>query len=335
MALGALTDDVRQQLDPESPRVFLGEVGPTNSTSVTEFELVGFLDLQKYRIAIFLTLLVIYLLILSGNSLIFTLIYAYPRLHIPMYYFVAVLASVEVSYTTVTIPKMLVDLQERTRSISLRGCLLQIYFFHALGITEACVLTAMAYDRYLAICAPLKYPTTMTGKLCFQLVLGCYACGFTCPLPEIILTSQLPFCGPNRIKHLFCDFPPLISLACTDISPSILADFSVHSVLILIPITLIFFSYTKILRVVIGIKSSKGRQKAFSTCASHLIMVLAFFGTTSFMYMRLTWIGSLHHDRIVALIYAVLTPLFNPIVYTLRNKDIRDVMKHMVGLSGR
>lgn len=307
--------------------ISFGKVEFTNSSSVAEFELVGFLDLQNFQMPIFLIFLVIYLLILSGNSIIFTLIYAHPHLHIPMYYFVAILAVLEIFYTTVTMPKMLVDLQRSTQSISLYGCLLQIYFFHALGITEACLLTAMAYDRCLAICTPLKYSTTMTSKLCFQLVLGCCLCGFTCPLPEIILTSQLPFCGPNHIKHMFCDFPPLISLACTDISTSIIVDFSLHSVVILCPIFLILLSYAKIIRVVIRIKSSKGRRKAFSTCASHLIVVLAFFGTISFMYMRLTWIESLHYDRIIAVIYAVLTPLFNPIIYSLRNKEIRDVIK--------
>ncbi|XP_015281275.1 PREDICTED: olfactory receptor 6K2-like [Gekko japonicus] len=167
------------------------------------------MTLKNFHRPIFVILLVIYLLILSGNSIIFTLIYAHPHLHIPMYYFVAILAVLEVFYTTVTMPKMLADLQKSTPSISLHGCLLQIYFFHSLGITEACLLTVMAYDRYLAICTLLKYSTTMTTKLCFQLVLGCCACGFTCPLPEVILTSQLPFCGPSRIKHMFCDFPPL------------------------------------------------------------------------------------------------------------------------------
>lgn len=318
---------------PESHHVSLGKGEATNSTAVTEFVLVGFLDLQNVHKPIFFILLVIYLLILSGNSIIFALIYAHPRLHIPMYYFVAVLAVLEVFYTTVTMPKMLVDLQKSTQSISLHGCLLQIYFFHALGITEACLLTAMAYDRYLAICTPLKYSTTMTTKLCFQLVLGCCACDFSCPLPEIILTSQLPFCGPNRIKHMFCDFPPLTSLACTDISTSIIVDFSLHSIVILGPIFLILLSYAKILRVVVRIKSSKGRQKAFSTCASHLIVVLAFFGTISFMYMRLTWTGTLHYDRIVTVIYAILTPLFNPIIYSLRNKEIRDAIKQIVSSS--
>ncbi|XP_054849693.1 olfactory receptor 6N2-like [Eublepharis macularius] len=311
----------------------LQEVEPTNSTSVTEFELVGFLDLQNFYTPVIVILLVIYLLILCGNSIIFTVIYAHPRLHIPMYYFVAVLAVLEVFYTTVTMPKILFDLLKSTKSISLNGCLLQIYFFHVLGITEACLITAMAYDRYLAICTTLKYSTTMTTKLCFQLMLGCCTCGLACPLPEIILTSHLPFCGPDRIWRMFCDFPPLISLACTDTSISIIVDFSLHLIVILGPIFLILLSYVKILRVVIRIKSSKGSQKVFSTCASHLVVVLAFFGTISFMYMRLTWMESLRYNRILAVIYAVLSPLFNPIIYSLRNKEIRDVIKQITSSS--
>ncbi|XP_053118388.1 olfactory receptor 6N2-like [Hemicordylus capensis] len=298
----------------------------TNYTLAPDFELLGFLDLQNYHTLLFVILLVIYLLILSANITIFTIICATPRLHIPMYFFIAILAVLEVFYTTVTMPKMLVDLLGSKKSISFHGCLLQIYFFHSLGITEACLLTAMAYDRYLVICTPLNYTTVMTTKLCFQLVFGCCACGFVLPLPEIILTSRLPFCQQGRINHIFCDFPPLISLACTDIKTNIMIDFSLHSVVILCPIFLILLSYTKILTVVMKIKSSEGRQKAFSTCASHLIVVLAFFGTITFMYMRLTWIGSLHCDRIIAVVYAFLIPLFNPVIYSLRNKDIRDVI---------
>ncbi|XP_061448080.1 olfactory receptor 6N2-like [Rhineura floridana] len=303
----------------------------TNNTLVTELDLVGFLDLENYAMLLFVIFFVIYLLILGANAIIFTLICVTPRLHIPMYFFIAVLAVLEVFYTTVTMPRMLVDLLRSKKSISFNGCLLQIYFFHSLGISEACLLTAMAYDRYLAICTPLNYTTRMTTKFCFQLVLGCCACGFACPLPEIILTSRLPFCQSSHIDHIFCDFPPLISLACTDISTNIAVDFSLHSIVILAPIFLILLSYTKILKVIVKIKSSEGRQKAFSTCASHLIVVLTFFGTISFMYMRLTWMGSVHYDRFIAVFYAFLIPLFNPVIYTLRNKEIRDVIRRIIG----
>ncbi|XP_077169658.1 olfactory receptor 6N2-like [Paroedura picta] len=305
---------------------------PANETSVTEFELVGFQDLQHLHAFIFASLLLAYSLILLGNTVILSLIQTCPRFHLPMYHFIAMLATLEVCYTTVTIPKMLVDLLQKRNRISFGGCLVQVYFFHALGITEACLLTVMAYDRYLAICAPLTYPATMTTKLCFRLTVGCCVCGFVCPLPEIILISKLPFCGPSLIKHIFCDFPPLFHLPCADVSGVILMDFIIHSLVILGPVFLIALSYVKILTVVGKMQSSQGRQKAFSTCASHLIVVFAFFGTTGFMYVRLTQSRSLQYERVIAVIYAVLTPLFNPVVYSLRNKEIQGEIRKITKL---
>ncbi|XP_053216881.1 olfactory receptor 6N2-like [Podarcis raffonei] len=307
------------------------QVEAINGTSVSEFELDGFFNLGDYGILLFAIFLVTYLLILSANALILSLISATPRLHVPMYFFIAVLATLEVFYTTITMPRVLVDLLRSKKSISFRSCLLQIYFFHSVGISEACLLAVMAYDRYLAICAPLNYMTKMTPQLCIQLVLGCCVCGFACPLPEIVLTSRLPFCGPSHIDHIFCDFPQVISLACTDILTSIMLDFALHTIAILALIFLILLSYMKILKVIVKISSSEGRQKAFSTCASHLIVVFTFFGTTGFMYMHLTWMGSGRYDKIVAVIYAFFIPLFNPIIYSLRNKEIRDVIRKTVG----
>ncbi|XP_015281274.1 PREDICTED: olfactory receptor 6N1-like [Gekko japonicus] len=306
----------------------------TNETRVTEFELVGFQDLQHFHTLLFASLLLTYSLILLGNTVILSLIQTSPRFHVPMYHFIAVLATLEMCYTTVTIPKMLVDLLQRKNHISFGGCLVQIYFFHALGITEACLLTVMAYDRYLAICTPLTYPSTMTTKLCLRLVAGCCICGFACPLPEIILISKLPFCGPSRIKHIFCDFPPLFHLPCADVSRIVMTDFIIHSSVILGPVFLIVLSYVKILTVVAKIQSPEGRQKAFSTCASHLIVVFAFFGTTGFMYVRLTQSSSLQYERVIAVIYAVLTPLFNPVVYSLRNKEIQEEIRKITKCPG-
>lgn len=302
----------------------------TNQTLVTEFELVGFLDLQNVHTLFFAALLVTYLLILGGNSLILILIQANPRFHVPMYLFIAALAALEMCYTTVTIPKMLADLLQRKSHISFHGCLLQIYFFHALGISEACLLTVMAYDRYVAICTPLRYTVKMTTKQCVLLLVGCCVCGFACPLPEIVMSARLLFCGSARLEHIFCDFPPLFSLACTDVSTIVRIDFIVHSFVILGPVLLIVLSYGKILTVVAKIQSHESRQKALSTCASHLIVVLAYFGTTGFMYVRLTQARSVNFERIIAVIYAVLTPLFNPIVYSLRNKDIQAAIRSIV-----
>ncbi|XP_024077796.1 olfactory receptor 6N1-like [Terrapene carolina triunguis] len=302
----------------------------SNETWEAEFFLVGFPDIERFHLLLFSLLLFTYLLILGGNAAILMLIRANPHLHVPMYYFVAILSFLEVWYTTVTIPKMLANLLDSRKPISYRGCLLQVYFFHALGITEACLLTAMAYDRYLAICKPLHYPSAMTPKICLWLAAGCWACGFMWPVPEIILLSTLPLCGAHRIEHLFCDFPSLFSLACADVSTSTTIDFTLHSFVILGPATLILFSYVKILSVIIKIQGSEGRRKAFSTCASHLTVVLAFFGTTGFMYIRPAQSRPSYHDRVVAMVYAVLTPLFNPLIYSLRNKDIREAISNLM-----
>ncbi|KAM9112898.1 olfactory receptor 6N1-like [Pangshura tecta] len=302
----------------------------SNETWEGEFFLVGFPGLERFHLPLFSLLLFTYLLILGGNAVILMLIRANPHLHVPMYYFVAILSFLEVWYTTVTIPKMLANLLDSRKTISYRGCLLQVYFFHALGITEACLLTAMAYDRYLAICKPLHYPSAMTPKVCLGLAAGCWACGFVWPVPEIILLSTLSLCGAHHIEHLFCDFPSLLSLACADVSTSTTIDFALHSFVIFGPATLILFSYVKILSVVIKIQGSEGRRKAFSTCASHLTVVLAFFSAISFMYIRPARSQPSYYDRVVAMVYAVLTPLFNPLIYSLRNKDIQEALSNLM-----
>ncbi|XP_030050783.1 olfactory receptor 6N2-like [Microcaecilia unicolor] len=307
-------------------------MGASNQSTVTEFIIAGFPGIEDIRPILFMLLLLTYLLIITGNIIIFTAIWIQPRLHAPMYIFIAVLSFLELWYTAVTIPKMLYNLLDATRLISFRGCFLQTYFFHALGITEILLLTSMAYDRYLAICNPLHYPTLMTSKFGLKLASSCWLCGFLYPLPEIILISRLPFCGPNVIDHIFCDLPPLLSLACTDTSLSVLVDFMFNAFILLGPCLLILLSYIMIIQTVLRIRSSEGRKKAFSTCGSHLIVVTMFFGTTSFMYVRLTKTYSLTYDRLFSVVYSVLTPLMNPVIYSLRNKEIRDaIWKMMTG----
>nr|XP_013817461.1 PREDICTED: olfactory receptor 6N2-like [Apteryx mantelli mantelli] len=301
----------------------------TNQSKVTEFIIMGFPNLQEFHTFFFILLLLIYLLTVFGNIVIFTIIKLDAQLHTPMYFFVCILSFLEICYTATTIPKMLSNLLSGTKSISFTGCLLQVYFFHSLGATECYLLTAMAYDRYLAICKPLHYHAIMNTKMCFQMIAGCWACGFICPVTEVILVSKLPFCGPNKIQHIFCDFPPLLSLACTDTSTSILVDFAINTFIILVTFLLIMLSYINILKNVLKINTAEGREKAFSTCASHLIVVLLFFGSIIFMYVRLKKSYSLDYDRIFAVIYSVLTPLVNPIIYSLRNKQIAETFEDM------
>ncbi|XP_032991797.1 olfactory receptor 6N2-like [Lacerta agilis] len=304
-----------------------------NQTEVTEFIMVGFPNLQPFHKPLFLLLLLVYLFTIFGNLLIFTIIRTDPKLHTPMYFFISTLSFLEIWYTATTIPKMLSNLLRERKSISFAGCLLQTYFFHSLGATECYLLTTMAYDRYIAICNPLRYPSIMTTKLCAQMAAGCWICGFMCPVTEVILVSKLPFCGPNKIEHIFCDFPPLLSLACTDTSISVLVDFAVNSFIILVTFLLIMVSYVKIIQSVLKIQAAESREKAFSTCASHLTVVLLFFGSIIFMYVRLKKSYSLEYDRAFAVIYAVLTPLVNPIIYSLRNQEILRAIKRRIRMN--
>ncbi|XP_063291678.1 olfactory receptor 6N2-like [Pelobates fuscus] len=298
-----------------------------NKTTVTEFIIVGFPTLYRYGPIFFTCLLLLYLLTISGNVLIVIIVRLNAKLHTPMYIFISVLSFLELWYTAVTIPKMLINLLVPRKGISFDNCLLQTYFFHALGASECYLLTAMAYDRYKAICHPLRYNSIMTRKVTLHLVAICFVCGFFCPITEVILISKLPFCNSNEINHIFCDFPPLLSLACTDTSINVLVDFAINSFIILLTFLFIMTSYIYIIITISKISTFKGRVKAFSTCVSHLSVVLVFFTCIVFMYVRLTKSYSLYYDRVFAVVYSVLTPIFNPIVYSLRNKDIRVALK--------
>ncbi|XP_069057880.1 olfactory receptor 6N2-like [Pleurodeles waltl] len=301
-----------------------------NKTKVNEFIIMVFPNLEHIQHILFMFLLLTYLLIITGNIVVFSVIRLSPALQSPMYFFISVLSFLEIWYTAVTIPKMLANLIAEKKNISFIGCLLQIYFFQSLGVTEASLLTAMAYDRYLAICNPLLYSAIMTSSFSMKLVVSSWLCGFLYPVTEIVLISKLPFCGPNQIEHIFCDLHPLMSLACTDTSLSIKLEFVLNSCVVMGTIIFILFSYIKIIRVILHISTSEGRQKAFSTCAAHLIVVFIFFGSAGFMYIRLTESYGVHYDKSVAVVYSVLTPLVNPIIYSLRNKEIRHAIQKIL-----
>uniref|UniRef100_A0A8C3YLK6 Olfactory receptor n=1 Tax=Catagonus wagneri TaxID=51154 RepID=A0A8C3YLK6_9CETA len=305
-----------------------------NWSRVTEFIILGFPHVQGVRAYLFLLLLLIYLTTILGNLLIFLVVCLDSRLHTPMYHFVSVLSLLELGYTAATIPKMLSNLLSEKKTISFSGCLLQIYFFHSLGATECYLLTAMAYDRYLAICQPLHYPIRMTPALCVKIAVGCWLGGLAGPVAEISLVSRLPFCGPNRIQHIFCDFPPVLSLACTDTSINVLVDFVISSCKILATFLLILSSYVQIIHTVLRIPSAAGKRKAFSTCASHLTVVLIFYGGILFMYVRLKKSYSLDYDRALAVVYSVLTPFLNPFIYSLRNKEIKEAVRRQAKRAG-
>ncbi|XP_075696893.1 olfactory receptor 6N1-like [Rhinoderma darwinii] len=242
-----------------------------------------------------------------GNGQILLLILLEPSLQLPMYFFIGNLSCIEICYTAVTIPKMLADLLAENKKTSFVGCLLQACFLHVLGVAECYILTLMAYDRYLAICKPLRYSTIMTTGLFIKLVLVCLLWSLNCPVIETILISRLPFCGPNQIENIFCDFPPRIDLACSDTRLLKMVESSFSSV-IMMNFLCVLVSYFKVMFDILKIKSKVGRQKAFSTCGAHIIVVVLFFVSIGFMYIRVAKSYSLDYNRAVGLTFAVFTP---------------------------
>ncbi|ELK11637.1 Olfactory receptor 6N2 [Pteropus alecto] len=252
--------------------------------------------------------------------------------HVPLYQYSLLL---ELWYTDTIISKMLTNLLSEKKTISFAGCLLQTYFFHSLGASECYLLTAMAYDQYLAIYWPLHYLAIMTPTHCMKMAAGCWTCGLTTARTEVIMVSQLPFCGYNEIKHIFCDFPPLLTLACKDTTTNVLVDFTINAFIIIITFLFIMVSYGRIIWTILKMKTTAGRKKAFSTCSSHLIVVLIFFGSIIFMYLWLKKSYSLIIDRTLAVVYSVLTPLVNPIIYSLRNKELIKSIKRTIFQKGK
>ncbi|XP_004714856.3 olfactory receptor 6K6 [Echinops telfairi] len=305
-----------------------GQMINENQTRVTEFFFSIFPHIHDGGLLFFIPLLFIYGFIITGNLMIFIVVQLDMALHTPMYFFISVLSFLEIWYTTTTIPKMLFNLVSDQKTISLTGCLLQMYFFHSLGITEGCVLTAMAIDRYIAICNPLRYPTIMTPKLCIQLTTGSCFCGFLLVLPEIVWIATLPFCDSNQIRQIFCDFTPVLKLACTDTSLVIIVD-AIHAAEILASFLVIALSYIRIIVVILGMPSAEGRHKAFSTCAAHLVVFLLFFGSVAIMYLRFSATYSVFWDTVIAVTFVILAPFLNPLIYSLRNKDMKDAIKRL------
>ncbi|XP_067388318.1 olfactory receptor 226-like [Emydura macquarii macquarii] len=306
-----------------------------NQSVVTEFVTVGFPSLQKIRVPVFLLFLLVYTVTMTGNMVIIFLTRTDPSLRTPMYYFLGNFSFLEIWYTSVTVPKMLTDLLVERKVISFHGCISQLYFFLALGATECLLLAAMAYDRYVAICRPLRYTAIMSGQLCVQLTAWSWITSFLLPLVPIVLISQLRFCGPNVIDHFFCDILPLLRLACTDTRLNEMLSFFLCSSVILGSLVLTLASYGSILATIIGIPSAVGRRKAFSTCASHLTVVAIFYGTVTFMYARPARKFSFNLDKVVAIFYCVVTPLLNPIIYSLRNKEVRAALRKALCGQGR
>ncbi|KAM6201120.1 olfactory receptor 11H6-like [Rhynchocyon petersi] len=299
---------------------------------VSEFVLLGFHAQRETQHFLFSIILMIYLTTLLGNGAIVCAVKWNRRLHTPMYILLGNFAFLEIWYVSATVPNLLVNMLSETKTISFTGCFLQFYFFFSLGATECCFLSVMAYDRYLAICRPLHYPSIMTRKFCVILVCVCWISGFLYfPVP-IILTSQLTFCGPNIIDHIVCDPGPLFALVCVPAPSTKLICYTFTALIVLVPFFCILGSYTLVLGAVLRIPSGAGRTKAFSTCGSHLTVVSLFYGTLIVVYVSPTSGNSTGMQKIVTFVYSALTPLLNPFIYSLRNKDMKDALKKVLGL---
>nr|DBA22744.1 TPA: hypothetical protein GDO54_013753 [Pyxicephalus adspersus] len=262
-----------------------------------------------------------YILTIIANALIIMVVKSTTALHNPMYMFIASLSLLEICYVTVTTPNMLSIFLVKYKRISFEGCMAQLYMFFSLGSSECILLTAMAGDRYLAICHPLRYSSLMTTRACLHLVILSFLSGFIASILTITFIARLPYCGSNRINHFFCDYPALVTLACTESSTKEKMFFTLPWSVVLICFFLIMASY---ICIIFTIKVSKSYQrKAFSTCLSHLTVVLIFYGSVIFIYVRPKVNYDLNKDKVVSLVYSVVTPLLNPMIYSLRNKEFQ------------
>ncbi|KAM4691766.1 olfactory receptor 11L1-like [Rhinophrynus dorsalis] len=296
---------------------------------VTEFLLMGFGNLHSLNTLVFIMFLFIFLFTLTGNLLIILLVSTSPHLHSPMYFFLSHLSVSDILISTNIIPNMLCGMLQGGKIMTIPGCLTQLYFYSSTSITECFLLTVMSYDRYLAICHPLRYTAIMDFKSCLQLSVWPWLIGLTVNLSGVISMSNFQFCDNNVIDHFYCDSSPLQKLSCSDTSVLDLMLFVFSIPIFVFPCCLIIGSYIYIFLTILGIPSTTGKQKAFSTCSSHLIVVGVFYGTLITKYMIPSQGHSLLINKIISLLHTVLTPLVNPIIYSLRNKDIRRAIRNV------
>ncbi|XP_066484778.1 olfactory receptor 6B1-like [Tiliqua scincoides] len=291
------------------------------------FILVGFPGGLAMQMSLFTIFLISYLLTVTENVVIILLIRLNSKLHKPMYLFLGNLSFLEIWYVSATVPKMLAGFAAEEREISFTGCMAQLYFFLALACTECVLLAVMAYDRYVAICNPLRYPVIMSQDLCIRLAMGSWMSGFLIALAKVFFIARLSYCGPNSINHFFCDVSPLLNLACTDMSLTELSDFFLALLILVGPLSVTVASYTCIISTVLRIPSAKGKQKAFSTCASHLMVVTIFYAASLYIYARPRALASFNSNKLVSVIYIIVTPLLNPVIYCLRNQEFKDALR--------
>ncbi|XP_007951291.1 olfactory receptor 2A12-like [Orycteropus afer afer] len=302
-----------------------------NQSSVTEFILLGFSLSPRTTPLLFSAFLITYLLIILGNGFITLLICLDSHLHTPMYFFIGMLSMLDLGYTTTTLPQMLAHLASQEKNISFASCVAQMYIFLVLGITESWLFAIMSIDRYVAICHPLRYKVVMTPWVCGIMVIFCGLWGVISALVYTVFAMCLPYCGPNKINHFFCEVPAVLKLACADTSVNDWVDFILGFSVILVPLSLILIIYINIFIAILRIHSAQGRVKAFSTCASHITVVTMFCVPAMLMYMRPGSMVSPEEDKKLALFYNVISAFLNPIIYSLRNKDVKRAFLKITG----
>ncbi|XP_006112386.2 olfactory receptor 10A4-like [Pelodiscus sinensis] len=307
------------------------EIDPgENQTISSVFILVGFSYLKKMQILLFLVLLVVYLLTLMGNLLVILLILLNPSLHTPMYFFLVNLSFLEICFTTSVVPQLLIHLLVDEKTISIHGCAAQMYVYTIMGFMECCLLVAMSYDRYVAICHPLHYTTIMSGRVCSWLA---GASWIICILVAVAHTTwlfSLPFCGSHHMDHFFCDIAPVMKMVCADTTNIRIVGFILTGLFVMSPFLLILLSYICIIYTILKLPSAEGRRKAFSTCSSHLVVVTLFYGTALFTYLVPKSESTMESDQMISLMNTIVAPVLNPMIYTLRNKEVKGAFRKAI-----
>ncbi|KAM4876458.1 olfactory receptor 13F1-like [Thomomys bottae] len=302
----------------------------TNWTSVTIFSFLGFSPYPKVEAIIFVLCLLMYLITFLGNVILISITILDSHLHTPMYFFLSNLSVLDIWYTSSALTPMLSNFVSGDNTISFSGCASQMYFSLAMGSTECVLLSMMAYDRYVAICHPLRYPVIMNRKVCVQIAAGSWVTGCLTALVETAPVLKLPLCDHSIINHFTCEILAVLKMACVDTSMIQLLMLVISVLLLPMPMLLICVSYAFILSNILRISSVGGRRKAFSTCAAHLTVVVLFYGTALSMYLKPSAVNSQEVDKFMALIYAGLTPMLNPIIYSLRNKEVKAAVKNLM-----
>ncbi|XP_052509103.1 olfactory receptor 8H1-like [Budorcas taxicolor] len=304
-------------------------MGRRNITQVSDFILMGLTDSEEIRLVLFTLFLLIYLITVLGNVGMILIIHLDPQLHSPMYFFLSHLSFLDLSYSSVITPKTLDNLLTSSKYVSYLNCFTQLYFFVFLGATE-CVLSSMAYDRYAAICSPLRYPVVMSTRRCCSLIFGSYLIGFIDTSVSVLCMSRLHFCHSNEIYHFYCDGRAILPLSCTDTRGIEIIIFISAGSTLLVSLITISVSYVSILSTILKITSTSGKQKAFSTCASHLLAVTIFYGTMIFTYLKPSKSYSLGKDQVASVFYTIVIPMLNPLIYSLRNKEVKSALSRVM-----